>query len=256
MVSGVEPLYRSVIAICRTVFAAQGLKFAVTGAENHVRTGGAVMTVNHTGYIDFTYAGLSLLPTGRLIRFMAKQSAFAHPVTGPLMKGMHHIPVDRSAGAGAFREALRALKAGEIVAVYPEATISRSFELKEFKTGAARLAQQAQVPVVPVVVWGAHRVWTKDHPKRLGRSNIPILIDVNPPMRVAPEEDVDEATARIRSVMAESLERLWAAYPPLEGDDLVFLPARLGGKAPIPEEAARLDREELAARAAKARSRQ
>jgi 1-acyl-sn-glycerol-3-phosphate acyltransferase len=248
----VEPLYWSVIGFARTLFAAQGLKFTVTGAENHVRTGGAVLTINHTGYLDFTYAGLSLLPTRRLIRFMAKESAFEHPLTGPLMNGMHHIPVDRSAGAGAFRAALDALKAGEIVAVYPEATISRSFELKEFKTGAARLAQQAGVPVVPVVVWGAQRVWTKDHPKRMGRSNIPIFVDVGEPIVIGKDEDVVEATARIRAEMAESLERLWAAYPPLEGDDLVFLPARLGGTAPTPEEAARLDREELAARAAKA----
>ena len=108
------------------------------------------------------------------------------------------------------------------------------------------------MPVVPVVVWGAQRVWTKDHPKRMGRSNIPILVDVNKPLTIGSDEDVAQATARIRAVMAESLERLWAAYPPMEGDDLVFLPARLGGKAPTPEEAARLDREELAARAARA----
>ena len=247
-----EPLYWSVIAVARTLFAAQGLKFTVTGAENHLRTGGAVVTVNHTGYLDFTYAGLSVLPIRRLIRFMAKESTFEHPVTGPLMKGMHHIPVDRSAGAGAYQAALQALEAGELVAVYPEATISRSFELKEFKTGAARLAQAAHVPVVPVVIWGAQRVWTKDHPKRLGRSNVPILIDVGEPITIGADEDVVEATAHIRAVMAEALERLWAAYPPMTGDDLVFLPARLGGTAPTPQEAARMDREELAARAAKA----
>ncbi len=246
-----EPLYWSVIGFARTLFAAQGLRFTVTGGEDFPRTGGAVVAINHTGYLDFTYAGLAALQARRLIRFMAKDSVFHHPVTGPLMRGMHHIPVDRAAGAGAFDEALGALRRGEIVAVYPEATISRSFELKGFKTGAARLAQQAQVPVVPIVVWGAQRVWTKDHPKRLGRTNLPIFVDIGAPLRVSPDEDVERATERIRSAMADALERLWTAYPPMEGDELVFQPARLGGRAPTPEQAAELDRAELAARAAK-----
>ena len=68
------------------------------------------------------------------------------------------------------------LRAGELVGVYPEATISRSFELKEFKTGAARMALEAQVPIVPLIVWGAQRMWTKDHPKSLGRNKIPITV--------------------------------------------------------------------------------
>ncbi|PRC58069.1 1-acyl-sn-glycerol-3-phosphate acyltransferase, partial [Mycobacterium sp. ITM-2017-0098] len=79
------------------------------------------------------------------------------------------IPVDRKAGAGAYAAAVESLRRGEIVGVYPEATISRSFELKEFKTGAVRMAKEAQVPIVPVIVWGAQRLWTKDHPKALGR---------------------------------------------------------------------------------------
>ncbi|MGV1007457.1 MAG: lysophospholipid acyltransferase family protein [Dermatophilaceae bacterium] len=246
-----EPLYWSVIGFCKTLFAAQGLRFTMTGEENFPDTGGAVVTINHTGYFDFTYAGMAALPTRRLIRFMAKESVFRHPVTGPLMRGMHHIPVDRGHGATAFQQAVEALRRGEVVAVYPEATISRSFELKEFKTGAARMAQQARVPVVPVVVWGAQRVWTKDHPKRLGRTNTPIFVDVGAPMSVAVDEDVTEATERIRSAMARTLERLWTAYPPMEGPDRVFLPARLGGEAPTPQQAAQLERAELAARAAK-----
>ena len=109
------------------------------------------------------------------------------------------------------------------------------------------------MPVVPVVVWGAQRVWTKDHPKRLGRTNVPIFVDVGAPLSVSEDEDVDAATERIRAAMADALERLWVAYPPLPEDELVFLPARLGGQAPTPEQAAERDREELAARAAKAR---
>lgn len=246
-----EPLYEWVIASARTMFALQGLKFSMWGREYVPREGGAVMAINHTGYLDFTYAGYATLPTRRVVRFMAKESVFRNPVAGPMMRGMGHIPVDRSQGAGSFREAVQALRAGEIVGVYPEATISRSFELKEFKTGAARMARDAGVPILPTVIVGAQRVWTKDRPRRLGRTHTPIYVEVNPPMQVPEGADVRVATDRLRAVMAESLDRMWAKYPTLHGADLVYLPARLGGLAPTPEQAARMDKAERQRRARK-----
>ena len=71
-------------------------------------------------------------------------------------------------GGGVFRKHHR-IEEGEFVGVYPEATISRSFELKEFKTGAARMAMEAGVPLLPCVVWGSQRVFTKNRPKDLTR---------------------------------------------------------------------------------------
>ncbi|GMA86718.1 hypothetical protein GCM10025868_19680 [Angustibacter aerolatus] len=62
---------------------------------------------------------------------MAKESVFTNRVSGPLMRGMHHISVDRQAGSASFRAALTALKQGEVVGIFPEATISRSFTVKE-----------------------------------------------------------------------------------------------------------------------------
>ncbi len=67
---------------------------------------------------------------------------------------------------------------GNSSAVYPEATISRSFELKEFKSGAARMARDAEVPIIPMIVWGAQRMWTKDHPRNMGRKKIPITVAI------------------------------------------------------------------------------
>ncbi len=125
-----EPVYRSVIGVARGLFAAQGLKITMSGLENVPRHGGAVMAINHTGYFDFTYAGFVGVKVGRLVRFMAKQSIWSNPVAGPLMRGMKHIPVDREAGTESFATALRALRHGEVVGVFPEATISRSFELR------------------------------------------------------------------------------------------------------------------------------
>jgi 1-acyl-sn-glycerol-3-phosphate acyltransferase len=251
-----EPVYTSVIALARAVFAAQGLKFTFHGVENVPKTGGAVMAINHTGYMDFTYAGLAARPSKRLVRFMAKDQVFTNRISGPLMRGMHHIPVDRDAGAGSFREAVRVLKSGEIVGVFPEATISRSFELKEFKSGTVRLAAMAGVPILPTVLWGSQRVWTKDHPKRLGRTNTPITISVGEPIVVGARDDAELANKLLMDRMTDLLHSAQAEYPPLTGDDLKFLPARLGGTAPTPDRAAVLDAQEAAERAARRSAKQ
>jgi 1-acyl-sn-glycerol-3-phosphate acyltransferase len=246
-----EPVYTSVITFARGVFALQGIRFTLNGTENVPRSGGAVMAINHTGYMDFTYAGFAARPAGRLVRFMAKEEVFRHPVSGPLMRGMHHIPVDREAGAASYRAAVQALKSGEIVGVFPEATISRSFELKEFKSGAVRMAVAAGVPLLPTVIWGSQRVWTKDYPKRLGRTRTPITLSVGAPIFASRKDDPEAVLDTLRKAMTELLHAAQDAYPPLTGADLKFLPARLGGTAPTPERAEELDRAESAARAAK-----
>jgi 1-acyl-sn-glycerol-3-phosphate acyltransferase len=232
-----EPVYTPVLGFARTLFAAQGLKFTIRGADNVPRTGGAVMAINHTGYLDFTYAGLAARPSRRLVRFMAKKSVFEHKVSGPLMRGMKHIPVDRRSGAVAFRNAVQMLRDGEIVGVYPEATMSLSFEIKEFKSGAVRMAQEAGVPILPTVVWGAQRVWTKGGHRRLGRHGFPIHITVGEPMVVDPKGNRDELSVQLRARMVELLDEVQASYPAFGPDEQHLLPARLGGTAPTPEEA-------------------
>ncbi|TWP37214.1 lysophospholipid acyltransferase family protein [Leekyejoonella antrihumi] len=243
-----EPVYSSVISFAMGVFKAQGLRFTWTGTQHIPRTGGAVVAMNHISYMDFAYAGYPAKDAGRLVRFMAKKEVFDHAISGPLMRGMKHIPVDRAAGAGAYREAVAALRGGELVGVFPEATISRSFELKEFKSGAARMAQEAGVPIVPMVLWGSQRVWTKDHPRRLGRTKVPIALRIGEPIPVPVDADIDQITAELHRAMEAMLHEVQAGYEPMTGDDAVYLPARLGGAAPTPERAKELDQQELAER--------
>jgi len=249
----VDLVYWPVIGVARTLFLAQGLRFTIVGKHNVPRSGGAVMAINHTGYLDFTYAGYAALPARRLVRFMAKESVFDHQLSGPLMRGMKHIPVDRTAGAAAYRHAVSALRAGEIVGVYPEATISRSFELKDFKLGAARMAQEAGVPILPTTVWGAQRVWTKGHPKNLGRTNTPIFVTVGEPMPVGADADIVEVTAELKRRMQEQLDGQQAAYPPMRADEAHLVPARLGGTAPTLEQAMAIHRADAERRRDEAR---
>ncbi|MGL4176088.1 MAG: lysophospholipid acyltransferase family protein [Dermatophilaceae bacterium] len=240
-----EPVYRPVIHAVKTLFFLQGTRFTLEGAENVPREGGAVMAINHTSYLDFMYAGLPAWPHRRYVRFMAKQSIFRHRVAGPLMRGMRHIPVDRHAGGRAFADAVHALKSGEIVGVFPEATMSRSFELKEFKPGAVKMAQVAGVPILPTTIWGGQRVWTKELPKHLGRANIPVLVRIGAPMTLGRRDDVVAATAELKARMQAQLDDQQAAYPTLSGDDLRWIPARLGGTAPTPEAARAADHHDM-----------
>ena len=238
-----ELVYPPVIGFARSVFRSLGLKIEVQGADNIPREGGAVLASNHVGYLDFAFVGFAARPIKRLVRFMAKESVFRHRVSGPLMRGMKHIPVDRAAGAASYAAAVEALRNGELVGVFPEATISRSFELKAFKSGAARMAAEAGVPIIPVIVWGSQRVWTKGRPRDFSRGKA-IVIAVGEPMKAG--DDVEADTAELKARMDELLTSVRAAYPqrPSGPDDEWWLPSRLGGSAPTLEQANELDRAE------------
>jgi 1-acyl-sn-glycerol-3-phosphate acyltransferase len=248
-----EPTYTPVIALVRAVFRGLGLRFTISGQEHVPRAGGAVMAINHVGYLDFTFAGLAARPTGRLVRFMAKKEVFDHKVSGPLMRGMKHIPVDRHGAANAsYRLAVEAVRGGEIVGVFPEATISLSFELKEFKTGAARMALEAGAPILPCVIWGSQRVFTKGRPKDLTRGT-PIRIVVGEPFTPEPGSDPVTVTADLKARMQVLLDEARATYPggPRTPDDTWWIPASQGGTAPTFEQASARQADADAARAAR-----
>jgi 1-acyl-sn-glycerol-3-phosphate acyltransferase len=243
-------VYPPVIGFAKTAFLALDLKIRRTGTEHVPRTGGAVIAINHISYVDFILGGYGALPAKRLTRFMAKEVLFRNRYSGPLMRGMHHIPVDRDAGATSYRTALEYLAAGELVGVFPEATISRSFELKEFKSGTVRMAAEAGVPVLPMILWGTQRMFTKDRPRDFSRHR-PISISIGAPITVTTDDDPATATANLRSVMAGMLDESIRSYPE-QPAGAWWLPASYGGGAPTPDEAERLDREELAERRKKA----
>ena len=238
-----ELVYPPVIALARTWFRAVGLKLTVTGAEHVPTSGGAVLISNHISYLDFIFCGFGAVASGRLVRFMAKKSVFEHRISGPLMRGMHHIPVDRDAGLASYKQALQALKDGEVVGVFPEATISRSFTIKEIKSGAVRMAQSAQVPLIPVAVWGGQRLWTKGRPKRLTQRHVPVTVSVGEPMHPGRRDNGDAVTEELHRRMRDLLDEAQRDYPdqPSGPDDRWWLPVHLGGTAPTPEEAAEMD---------------
>ncbi|MEP9362983.1 lysophospholipid acyltransferase family protein [Nocardioides sp. CN2-186] len=240
--------YPPIIVTAKTGFRVLGQRFAMTGTEHVPRTGGVLLAYNHIGYVDFVYGGLAANPSKRLVRFMAKRELFDHKAVGPLMRSLHHIEVDRGAGEASFATAVDFLKRGEAVGIFPEATISRAMELKEFKTGAVRIAAEAGVPLVPVILWGTQRMMTKDHPKDFSRGKT-ISIRVGAPLHPTGADPVAE-TAELRAVMTTLLDESIRDYPAAEQPPgSWWLPASYGGSAPTLEEAAALDAEEKRLRA-------
>jgi 1-acyl-sn-glycerol-3-phosphate acyltransferase len=242
--------YPPIIVACKTAFRALGQRIRISGAHHVPREGGVLLAVNHVSYVDFVYGGLAANPSGRLVRFMAKRELFDHRYVGPLMRSLHHIEVDRAEGEASLRTAVEYLRAGECVGIFPEATISRALELKELKTGAVRIAAEAGVPLVPVILWGTQRMMTKDHPKDFSRGKT-ITLSVGTPMHPTGEDPAAE-TAELHRVMSLMLDEAVRAYPADEQPPgSWWLPAKYGGSAPTLEAAAVLDAEEKAARAAR-----
>lgn len=240
--------YPPVILAAKTAFRLLGQRIVLTGTENVPRRGGVLLACNHVSYVDFIYGGLAANPSGRLVRFMAKREIFDHPVGGPVMRSMHHIEVDRGEGLASFHKAVDYLRAGEAVGIFPEATISRALVLKEFKTGAVRIAAEAGVPVLPVVLWGTQRMLTKDHPRDLCRGKT-IAIRVGEPLHPTGSDPVAE-TATLKAAMADLLDQTIRDYPADEQPPgSWWLPASYDGSAPTLDEAARMDAEEKRRRA-------
>src|ERR671927_841542 len=227
--------YRGVIRLALVVFGLFGFRFDVRGSEHVPATGGAVICSNHVSFFDFTFLGLGALPRHRLVRFMAKSSVFDHWLAGRFMRAMRHIPVDRAAGTAAFETSVRALQGGQVVGIFPEATISRSFTVKNLKAGVARMAIDAQVPVVPAAVWGGQRVATKGHKVTL-RRGVAVLVVFGEPLVPQPGEKVQQLLRRTKAAMEELLAEAQRTYPqqPAGPEDRWWLPAAMGGTAPTP----------------------
>jgi len=242
--------YPPVIGAARLGFRALGLKISIDGAHHVPESGGAVLAINHISYVDFIFGGLAARPSKRLVRFMAKRELFDHKVTGPIMRSLHHINVDRDDGMDSYQTALRYLADGEVVGLFPEATISRSFELKEFKSGTVRMAQEAGVPLIPVIVWGTQRIYTKDHPKDFSRGKA-VTISVGAPVPLTGTAVKDTET--LRAELTSILDKAIRSYPQHE-DGAWWVPQAYGGTAPSREDAAKIERAEARERAEKRRA--
>ncbi len=242
-----EGFYRLCEWIVPPMVAMQGTKLTFEGLENIPARGGALLAQNHTSYLDWLPTLLAVKERGRRAYFMIKAEMADVKAVNYVINHARLIPVDRTDGHAAFDTAVQRLREGELIGMHPEATISRSFELREFKTGAARMAQAGGVPIIPVVVWGAHRIWPKDHPKKVFRNKVPITVAVGRPL--PPHGTPEQLNVELRKAMTALLYRVQEEYPHPEGE--FWVPRRLGGAAPTQDISQAIRLAELQERAKK-----
>lgn len=199
-----DRVYRLAIGLGGGLFRLLDLRRDVHGMDNVPSSGAAVLAVTHFGYLDFALVQDALWRHyRRLTRFLVTDAAFGHPIAGPLLRAMRHIPVHRAAGAGAYRMARRALWRGELVGVFPESAVSVTTELLPLKKGAAALAAETGAPLIPVLVWGGQRVMTKGIPPSWRRArHARIHIEFGSPLRPVAGSDPAAVTAELRAALS------------------------------------------------------
>jgi len=238
----IEPVYR----VARNVLLPPvnlGMRWTIEGAQRVPVYGPVILASNHVSYLDPMVLGSIADRRHRKVRFLAKSELFDKLGVGFVLRHGHQIRVERNTAeaSDSLDAAVRALEAGECVCVFPEGTISPDLEPMPGKTGTARLAAATGVPVTPVGMWGAQRILSKGRKPRW-RSGIAETVVVGPPVRVAKDDDVHDATDRIMDAIAACVRRAREIYPqqPQPGEDdwwvrppetAVLQPARRPGAA-------------------------
>ena len=184
----------------------------------HIPDGGAVVVANHISHFDPLSFAHFLYDTGRLPRFLGKAGLFSVPVVGTILRGAGQIPVYRESddAAKACSAAVEAVRRGELVAIYPEATLTRDPDLWPMagKTGAARIALATGAPVIPVAQWGPHLVLPpyRNRPSLVPRRTMHLR--AGPPIDLSDLLDLSSGGVDA-DLLAEVTERIMAAITEL-----------------------------------------
>jgi 1-acyl-sn-glycerol-3-phosphate acyltransferase len=144
------------------------------GLENIPKEGPAILAANHQSFLDDLL--LPLMVPGRKVVFLAKAEYFDKWYLRWFFKGANVIPVrrsSRSASEAALQTGVQALREGKLIGIFPEGTRSPDGRLYRGKTGVARMALEAQVPIIPVAITGTFEALPYDRkwPRR-GRVEI------------------------------------------------------------------------------------
>jgi 1-acyl-sn-glycerol-3-phosphate acyltransferase len=224
-------VYDWVIRVGRLVFRLLGLRVRLDGLEHVPRTGPAVLAATHVSFLDFLLLGLvGEEQGGRRVRFLARHDVWRVQPVGWLMRRMGHIPVDRDAPAHAYLLARDALRRGELVGIFPEAGVSRSWTVRALMPGAAALSRDTGAPLLPVVLWGGQRLWTAKTRPTL-RRGAPVSITVGP--RLPSLADPRETTVLLGCTLQQMLDgaQAEARHQPGDGEVAPWHPRHLGGAA-------------------------
>ena len=135
----------------------------IIGSKNIPNKGGFIIAANHSSYLDHFLIFSIIVPRlNQNVHFLAKKEHFDSVIQRMWHNYAEAIPVDReSGGKKGIRSAISALKKGKIIVIYPEGTRTLTGKLQKAKTGLARLALEAKVPVLPIGLIGTFEILPK-----------------------------------------------------------------------------------------------
>lgn len=192
--------------------------------------GGCLVVLNHISHVDPLLSAHLMWDHGRIPRYLAKSGLFKNKVLGGYLVAAGMIPVERlsKSAAGAFDAAVAAVRAGELVVVYPEGTITRDPATWPMtgKSGAARIALETGCPVIPVGQWGAQAVLAPygKRPHLFPRSTITMKVGDPVDLGDLAAQDhtvavVNAATDRIMDAITALVEEIRGEHAPPERFD-------------------------------------
>jgi 1-acyl-sn-glycerol-3-phosphate acyltransferase len=207
-----EPLYRLAELALRPPLATW-FNWRFEGMEHIPKEGPLLVAGNHISYFDPLAHGYMLIKAGHRPRYLAKKELYGNLLMRSFLRGTGQILVERGSGSAAPVMAAReALKRRDAVLVYPEATVTNNpdFSPMRGKTGIARLTLSAEVPVLPIAVWGSQYIW-----QRQGRQSLtfgrPIWVKAGPPLdfsRFEGRQDDPEALRAVTDTVMDELTHL------------------------------------------------
>ncbi|MFN2591149.1 MAG: lysophospholipid acyltransferase family protein [Actinomycetota bacterium] len=204
-----EPWFRFAASVLRPPLTLW-FNWRFEGMEHIPPEGPVLVACNHISYFDPLAHGLMLVKAGRRPRFLTKSELYGKWLLRHVLEGARQIRVERGSGSAApIENAVAALKQGEAVMIYPEATTTRNpdYTPMQGKTGVARLTLATGVPVLPIAVWGSQHVMQRDGVRsmKFGR---PIWLKAGPPLDFSDYEDRRDQPAAMHEVTDAVMDEL------------------------------------------------
>jgi 1-acyl-sn-glycerol-3-phosphate acyltransferase len=187
-------------------------KVTYRGGERVPREGGVLVVMNHVSHFDPAVDGVFVHKHKRVPRILAKESVLRIPIFGKIAAGVGTIPVYRGTNDAkqSLSAAIEALRSGKLVVIYPEGTITKDPTGWPMyaRTGVARLALEADVPVVPVARWGTQEILNGYTKKFRPLPRKPVTVSVGEPVDLSEYRGREVTPQLLRDVTHLLMERV------------------------------------------------
>lgn len=218
---GVNPTFRFGAAVLIPILRAI-TKRDWQGAQYIPKTGPVIVCSNHLSYLDVLMLTHYLYKNGRAPRYLGKSGIFKTPIIGKILLGAGQVPVERETKAAgeALVHALELLKAGHLIGVYPEGTLTRDENNWPMvaKTGLARLAIISRASVIPIAQWGSQIVMPTYSKKIKLFPRTKIMMHAGPPLDFSKWYGKEEDPEALKEATAYAMRAITDLLEPMRGE--------------------------------------